>query len=137
MKKTNVENIKGCSGVDAGLLVGGVNDGRLGLGVRVEGGVQVNLEASSNLVLKLNGILEGIGSRPCLSENKTVFLVGELGLELALDFVRLCVAAASNTEGNAGRSLGLDFEVGSRVVVVLAQKVVGGLAKILGNCQSL
>jgi hypothetical protein len=121
--------------VDARLLVGGVNDGRLGLGVRVESGVQVNLEASSNLVLKLNGILEGIGSRPRLSENETVFLVGELGLELALDFVRLCVAATSNTEGNAGRSLGLDFEVGSRVVVVLAQKVVGGLAKILGNCQ--
>jgi hypothetical protein len=44
---------------------------------------------------------------------------------------RLRVAAAIDLEGDIGGSGGFDLERGAREMIVLAEEVIGGLAKVL------
>lgn len=117
--------------MEPGLLIDGVNEGSLGTLVGKEGGGQVKFEALGNLVLKFNLTTKDVGSSPGLGEGETMFAVGIFGLDIASDEFGLGVTGASDFEGNIGGSLGLNLERCSVDVVVLAQQVVGGLAKIL------
>ena len=117
--------------MQAGLLVGGGDERGLAGAVGSEGGVQVELEALGEVVLRLDLGAQEVGGRPCLGEDDAVGLVGELGLKLAGDGLGLVVLLARDLEGDVVGRNGLDLKAVAREVVVPAEEVVGRLAEIL------
>jgi hypothetical protein len=129
--ETNLEDVQDGAGVEAGLLVGGAKEDRLCVLLRVEGGRGVELEALGDLVLELDLSAERVMGGPGLGDGQAVGLVGVLALEIAGDVRRLRVAAAIDLEGDIGGGGGFDLERGAREMIVLAEEVIGGLAKVL------
>ena len=76
-------------------------------------------------------VAEDVGGGPGLGKGETVDLVGPFALDVAMDDIRLGIAGSLNLEGNVGGGLGLHLERGTVEVVILAEQVVGRLAKIL------
>lgn len=113
------------------MLVGGVDESSLGALVGEEGGAEVDLEALGDLVLNLDLGAEDVGGSPGLGDGQAVLAVSPLGLDVTVDGIGPGVTAASDLEGDTGRSVCLDFKAGAIVVVVLSKEVVGGLAEIL------
>ena len=122
--------------MEAGLLVGGGEESRLRTGVGGEGGRELELDTLGDLVVNLDLGLEDVARRPGLGERQAVGLVEELGLDVAADEGRLCVAVAANLEGHVRGRDGLHLESDTVQWVVLAQEVIGGLAEILWKIRS-
>ena len=130
-KFRHLEEVQESAGVEARLLVGGGDKSALAGAVGRERGVQVELEALGEVVLRLDLGAEEVGGGPRLGEDEAVGLVGVLGLELAADEVGLVVLLAGDLEGDVRGRDGLDLEAGAREVEVTAEEVVGRLAEIL------
>ncbi len=73
-------------------------------------------------------------SVPGLSNGQTVGLVGVLALEITKDVRRFRVTISVHLEGDVRGSGGFNLKRGTIEVVVLAEEVIGGLAKILYAC---
>ena len=71
------------------LLVDRVDDSGLVALLRGQSSVEVNFKALGDLVLNLDLVAEDVGGGPGLGEGQTVGLVGKLGLDVAVDDVRL------------------------------------------------
>ena len=123
--------------MEAGLLVGGGEQRRLGTSVGGECGLKVELNTLGDLVVNLNLSLENVGGRPGLGEDETVGLVEELGLDVASDEGGLGVTRATNLEGNVGGRRGLHLNGGPANGEVPAKEVVGGLAEILDTSRGV
>lgn len=117
--------------MQTGLLVDSSDNTGLVVLLRVQGGVQIELEALGDLVLELNDTAEDIGGRPGLGESDAILPVGVFRLEVTVDVLGLAVLGTSDLEGDTGRGAGLDLEGVAREVVVFSKQVVGGLAEIL------
>lgn len=113
------------------LLVRSVDDSSFVLLLRVESRVDLNLETICKLVLEFERRAEDVGGGPGLSESDAFLVVGPLGLQVPMNVARLGVLRSTGFEDHAGGRLGLDLERVARVVEVLAEQVVGGLAKVL------
>jgi hypothetical protein len=85
---TNLEDIQNRAGVKARLLVGGAEEDRLCVLVRVESGGGVELEAFGDLVLELDLGAERVMGGPGLSDGQAVVLVRVFALEVAGDVGR-------------------------------------------------
>ena len=136
-KSTNLEDVKESAGVEAGLLVGGGEESRLGTSVGGEGGLEVELDTLGDLVVNFDLGLEDVGGRPGLGEGEAVGLVEELGLDVADDELGLGVAVSANLEEDVGRSRGLHLEGDTADGEVLAKEVVGRLSEVLDTCRSM
>jgi len=117
--------------VKARLLVGCTEEDRLCVLLSVEGGRGLELEALGNLVVELDLVAERVVGVPGLSDGQTVGLVGVLALEVTKDVTRFRVTVSVNLEGDVGGSRGFNLERGTVEVVVFAEEVIGGLAKVL------
>lgn len=126
-----LEEVEVLTGVQTGLLVGGSEKSVLGLLLGDKGGDELELEALGDVVLELNVVAEDIGSGPSLGEGDAVLAVLPLGLEVAVDGLRLGVTDAENAEGDTVGGLGLDLERVTVNGVVLREEIAGGLAKVL------
>ena len=113
------------------LFVDGVQDSGFAAFVGGEGGGEVKLEALGDEVVELDLVAEDVGGGPRLGESETVDLVSPFSLDVTVDGVGLGVAGTLDLEGDVGGGLGLDLKGGTVEVVVFAEQVVGGLAKIL------
>lgn len=129
---TDLEDIKSGTGVESALLVNSVDERGLRtlLGEKRRG--EVELEALGDEVLELNLGAEDVAGGPGLGEGQAVLAVGVFGLKVAVDGVGLGVTRTTDFEGDVGGGLGLDLKGCSVEVVVLAEEVTGGLAKVLG-----
>lgn len=123
-----LEEVKVLTGVETGLLVGGSEESVLGLLLGDKGRDELELEALGDVVLELNVVAENVGSGPGLGEGDAVLAVLPLGLEVAVDGLRLGVTDAENAEGDTVGGLGLDLERVTVDGVVLGEEVVGSLA---------
>lgn len=132
-----LEHVKDGARVETRLLVGRVEERALGTLVGKKGGVEIKLEALGNLVLELDGGAEGIRGSPGLGEGETVGLVGELGLDVTVNVAGFCVTGTSNFEGDVGGGGGFHLKRSAMDVVVLAEEVVGGLAKVLRTSKKI
>jgi hypothetical protein len=117
--------------VEAGLLVGGTEEDRLCVLIGVEGGRGLELEALGNLVIEFDLVAERVVGGPSLSDGQAVGLVGVFALEVTSDKRRLRVTVSIDLEGDVRGGRGFDLERGTVEVVILAEKVIGGLAKVL------
>ena len=97
---TNLQQIKNSAGVKAGLLICGIDQSRLGVLVRLEGGGNINFETLGNLVINLEETTEDIGGSPSLGEGQAVFAVGIFCFELARDSIGLVVTITRDFEGD-------------------------------------
>ena len=68
--------------MNVGLLVDGSNDGALLVLGGVKSGQEVQLQATSDLVLELDLSSEDVGSGPSLSDGDTIFGVDPLALDV-------------------------------------------------------
>lgn len=93
-------------------------------------GVEVKLKSVDDLVLKLDDGAEFVRVVPRLGERETVLAVGVFGLADGEDDTG-CVGMAIDLEGNTRGRRGLHLERGGADGVVLAQEIIGGLAKVL------
>lgn len=123
-----LEEVKVLAGVQTGLLVGRGEERVLGLLLGHERRDELELEALGDVVLELNVVAEHVGGGPGLGEGDAVLAVLPLGLEVAVDGLRLGVTDAENAEGDTVGRLGLDLERVAVDGVVLGQEVVGSLA---------
>lgn len=126
-----LQQIKSSAGVDAGLLIDGIDHSRFGILVRLEGGRNIDFETLGNLVLNLQYTTEDVGGGPSLSEGQAIFAVGIFCFKLAGNDISLVVAITRNFEGDIGWGLCLDLQECSGERVVLLEQVVGGLSEIL------
>lgn len=126
----NLEDIKESAGVEAGLFVGGSQQRRLGAFLRQQSSSEVELQTLGNLVLELNLSAKHVRGRPGLGESETMVLEVVLGLDIASDS-SLGIPDESSLEGHTGRRGGLHIESGAMDGEVLAEKVIGGLSKVL------
>jgi hypothetical protein len=117
--------------VETRLLVGCVQDGAFAAIGGGERGGEVKLETFGDEVVELDLVTEDVGGGPGLGEGETMNLVGPFALDVTVDGIGLGIAGSLDLEGDVGGSLGLDLERGAVEVVVLAEQVVGRLAKIL------
>ena len=117
----------------AGLLICGIDQSRLGVLVRLEGGGNINFEAISDLVIHLEETTEDIGGSPSLGEGQAVFAVGIFCFELAGDGIGLVVTITGDFEDDVGWSLGLDLQECSGERVILLEQVIRGLSEILNR----
>ena len=62
------------------------------------------------MVLELDVVSQGVGSRPGLSQGKAILSVFELGLEVTTDGTGLGVSETIDLEGDSVGGPGLDFE---------------------------
>jgi hypothetical protein len=120
--------------VKAGLLIGRTEEDRLCVLLGVDGGCGVELEALGDLVVELDLVAERVVGRPGLSDGQAVGLVGVLALEVTRDERGFRVADSVDLEGDVRRSRGFNLEGCTVEVVVLAEEVIGGLAKVLYAC---
>jgi hypothetical protein len=130
-RQPDLEDVKSSAGVEARLFVDGVQDGGFAALVGGERGGEVKLEALGDEVVELDLVAEDVGGGPGLGEGKTVDLVGPFALDVTVDGVGLGVAVTLDLEGDVGGGLGLDLKGSTMEMVILAEQVVGGLAKIL------
>ena len=115
----------------ARLLVGRTEEDRLCVLVGVDGGCGVELEALGNLVVELDLVAERVVGHPGLSDGQAVGLVGVLALEITRNETRFRVTVSVDLEGDVRGSRSFNLEGGTIEVVVLAEEVIGGLAKVL------
>lgn len=123
-----LEKVKVLAGVKTGLLVGRGKESVLGLLLGNEGRDQFKLESLCNVVLEFNVVAQYVGSGPGLGKGHTVLAVLPLGLEVAVDGLRLGVSDAENAEGDTVGRAGLYLERVAVDGVVLGKQVVGSLA---------
>ena len=97
----------------------------------MEDGCGVELEALGDLVLELDLVAERVVGGPGLSDGQAVGLIGVLALEVTRDVRRFRVTVSIDLEGDVRGSRGFNLEGGAAEVIVLAEKVIGGLAKVL------
>jgi len=126
-----LEDVQNGAGVEAGLLVGGTEKDRLCVLFGVEGGRGLELEALGNLIIELDLVAERVVGGPGLSDGQAVGLVGVFALEVTSDKRRLRVTVSIDLEGDVRGSRCFNLEGGTVEVVVLAEEVIGGLAKVL------
>jgi len=126
-----LEDVKGSAGVDARLLVDSVKESSLVALVRVKAGVQVKLDTLGNLVVNFNLTAKDVAGGPSLGDGEPMLEVNVFCLNVSINEVGLGVTESSSLEGDTVGSLGLDLKGGTVEVVVLAEEVVGGLAKVL------
>ena len=88
-KRADLENVKGSTGMETRLLVDRVDDSGLVALLRGQSSVEVDFKALGDLVLNLDLVAKDVGGGPGLGEGQTVSLVGKLGLNVAVDDVRL------------------------------------------------
>ena len=88
-KRADLENVKGSTGMETRLLVDRVDDSGLVALLRRQSSVEVDFKALSDLVLNLDLVAEDVGGGPGLGEGQAMGLVGKLGLNIAVDDVRL------------------------------------------------
>jgi hypothetical protein len=117
--------------VETRLLVGSSKDSRLLVLLRKKSSGEVELQALSHVILKLELVAEDIGRGPSLGDDEPVLAVRVLGLDVTSDVGALRVTSTSNAEGSVGRRRGLDLERGAVEGVVLAEQVARRLAEIL------
>jgi hypothetical protein len=127
---SDLEDVKDGAGVETRLLVDGMEESGFMTLLREQRSAQIKLETLSNLVLQLHLRFENIGGSPGLGEDEAVLEVGVLGLDVPNDGVGFGLATL-DFEGHTGWRLGLDLKRGTVEMVVLAKKVIGGLAEIL------
>jgi hypothetical protein len=118
----------------ARLLVRRTEEDRLCVLLGVEDGGGIELEALGDLVVELDLVAERVVGVPGLSDSQTVGLVRVLALEITKDVRRFRVTISVNLEGDVRGSGGFNLKRGTIEVVVLAEEVIGGLAKVLYAC---
>jgi hypothetical protein len=128
---TNREYIQNGARVKARLLISGTEEDRFCVLVGVESGGSLELEALGDLVVELDLVAERVGGVPRLGDGQAVGLVGVLALEVTKDLRRFRVTASVDLEGDVRGSRGFNLERGTVEVVVLAEEVIGGFAKVL------
>ena len=126
-----LEDVEEGAAVEAWLLVDGACERRLTAALREKRGLDVELQALCDVVLQLELGLEDVGRGPRLGEDDALGCVDVLALDVAVDVGGLGVAQAGDLEGDVGRGLGLDLELGAVDWEVLREEVVGGLAEVL------
>ena len=129
--RPDLEDIKSSASVETRLLKRCVQDGGFAALVGGERGGEVKFETFGDEVVELYLVAEDVGGGPGLGEGETVDLVGPFALDVTVDDIRLGIAGSLDLEGDVGGRLGLDLERGTVEVVILAEQVVGRLAKIL------
>jgi hypothetical protein len=117
--------------VKARLLIAGTEEDRLCVLLRVESGGGVELEALGDLVVELDLVAERVRGVPRLGDGQAVGLVGVLALEVTKDVRRFRVTVSVDLEGDVRGCRGFNLERGAVEVVVLAEEVIGGFAKVL------
>lgn len=122
--RADLEEVDGGSGVNAGLLVDGGNDGALLVLDRVEGGQKVQLEASGDLVLELDLGSEDVRGGPSLSDGDAVLGVNPFPLDITGYGARLGVTETGNLEAGGERG-SLNLERSAVDGVVLEQEIRG------------
>lgn len=100
MKDKYPEEVKGSTGVEARLLVDGVDESRLVTLLGEKRSSDVKLETLGNLVLELDLTTKDIGGGPSLGDSETMFAVGPLGFDVTVNSLRLGVTGARNLESN-------------------------------------
>ena len=115
----------------ARLLIGCTEEDRLCVLLGVENGGSIELEALGDLVVELDLVAKRVGGVPRLGDGQAVRLVGVLGLEVTKDVRRFRVTVSVDLEGDVRGGRGFNLERGTVEVVVLAEEVIGGLAKVL------
>jgi len=125
-----LEDVKDSTSVETGLLVDSIEQSSLMTLLRKQRGAQIKFETLGDLVLQLHLSFEDIGCSPGLSEDEAVLEVGVLCLDIPSDGFGLALATL-DFEGHARGCFCLDLKRGTLVVVILAKKVIGGLAEIL------
>jgi hypothetical protein len=117
--------------VKARLLIGSTEENRLCVLLGVENGGSVELEAFGDLVVELDLVAERVGSVPRLGDGQAVGLVDVLALKVTKDVRRFRVTVSVNLEGDVRGGRGFNLERGTVEVVVFAEEVIGGFAKVL------
>lgn len=115
----------------ARLLIGRTEEDRLCVLLGVENGGSLELEAFGDLVVELDLIADRVGGVPRLGDGQAVGLVGVLGLEVTKDVRRFRVTVSVDLEGDVRGCRGFNLERGTVEVVVFAEEVIGGFAKVL------
>lgn len=115
----------------ARLLIAGTEEDRLCVLLGVESGGSLELEALGNLVVELDLVAERVGGVPRLADSQAVGLVGVLALEVTEDVRRFRVTGSVDLEGDVRGSRSFNLERGAVEVVVFAEEVIGGFAKVL------
>jgi len=90
--------------VDVRLLVDGSNDGALLVLGGVDGSQEIQLQASSDLVLKLDLSSQDVGGGPSLSDSDTVLGVDPFSLDISGNGTRFSISETSNLEASGERS---------------------------------
>jgi hypothetical protein len=117
--------------VKARLLIGGTEVDRLCALLGVENGCSLELEALGDLVVELDLVTERVGGVPRLGDGQAVGLVGVLALEVTKDVRRFRVTVSVNLEDDVRGGRSFNLKRGAVKVVVLAEEVIGGFAKVL------
>jgi hypothetical protein len=117
--------------VKARLLISGTEEDRFCVLVGVESGGSLELEALGDLVVELDLVAERVGGIPRLGDGQAVGLVGVLALEVTKDLRRFRVTTSVDLEGDVRGGRSFNLERGTVEVVVLAEEVIGGFAKVL------
>ena len=115
----------------ARLFIGRTEEDRLCALLGVKSGSSVELEALGDLVVELDLVAERVCGAPRLGDGQAVGLVRVLALEVAKDLRRFRVTASVDLEGDIRGGRGFNLERGTVEVVVLAEEVIGGFAKVL------
>ena len=76
-------------------------------------------------------VAERVGGVPRLGDGQAVCLVGVLALEVTKDVRRFRVTVSVDLEGDVRGGGGFNLERSTIEVVVLAEEVIGGFAKVL------
>jgi len=126
----NLEDVKESTGVEAGLLVCGSQQGGLGTLLRQKGGSEIELQTLGNLILEFNLSPKHVRGRPGLGKSETVMLEVVLGLDVAGDS-GLGVPDKGYLEVHARGCGGLGFKSGAVDGEILAEEVIGGFSEIL------
>jgi len=81
----DLEEVEGCTGVEARLFVDGVENCRLLTLFRQESGAQVKFEALGDEVLEFDLAAKDVGSGPSLSNGEAMFKIRVFCLDIAID----------------------------------------------------
>jgi hypothetical protein len=135
--RSDLEEVNGGPGVNAGLLVDGSHKGALLVLGRVEGGQEVQLETTGDLVLELDLSSEDVRGGPSLGDGDTVLGVDPLSLDVTGDSGRLGITKPSDLEAGGERG-GLDLErrAVDRVLLKAAERVLARIGFDI-HCRSL
>ena len=100
----------------------------------VESGGSLELEALGNLVVELDLVAERVCGVPRLGDGQAMGLVGVLALEVTKNVRRFRVTVSVDLEGDVRGGRSFNLERSAVKVVVFAEEVIGGFAKVLYIC---